>query len=302
MSAGQIIETAKQANAEQLGQSKAGTFFAAEVNNAIKIPDVLTDVEKQQVIRELGYTPIFTNEKRRVTSDHPVLCALRETVRDEAFRLINGNSALPTLFVGCSGYELGNATLYGNPAYKFSIHGSEAKDMTRLVPQSLMQLKRKLKGKLNSSDKESLAKMVNLDRSKALIRFTSVSTLIGALQTSNFEQVPRVGYDIKPKVTRIVSFDSFYNMDKYEILSLFRDTGAVEGIFCGILPWELVFDNMPENDIYVYREFKRTPDNYATLSFRDGYCDGYIHKKKKLGNPFEKQSIRFYRTFFHFEH
>lgn len=280
MSAGQIIETAKQANAEQLGQSKAGTFFAAEVNNAIKIPDVLTDVEKQQVIRELGYTPIFTNEKRRVTSDHPVLCALRETVRDEAFRLINGNSALPTLFVGCSGYELGNATLYGNPAYKFSIHGSEAKDMTRLVPQSLMQLKRKLKGKLNSSDKESLAKMVNLDRSKALIRFTSVSTLIGALQTSNFEQVPRVGYDIKPKVTRIVSFDSFYNMDKYEILSLFRDTGAVEGIFCGILPWELVFDNMPENDIYVYREFKRTPDNYATLSFRDGYCDGYIHKKK----------------------
>jgi hypothetical protein len=209
------------------------------------------------------------------------LYALREVVRDELFDTLGRSSATETLFVGCTAYELSNKSLYDNPAYHFSLHGSEAKDMPRTVPAGLSKLVSKLKAKLNKADRAYLAQAIAQKPSSAVVRLKNVQQLISALHSGDFSSVPRVGFSILPKVSRLVAFDSSYNFSPTDYLSLFSDTGAFEMYCVAILPYELHFQDMPQNELYSYREFDRLGVTYSALSFRNGYSDGYVHEKAR---------------------
>lgn len=293
MSAGQIIETAKQASAEQLGQSRAGTQFASEVENSVKISTILTPNEAAQLSRELGFTPIFQNTKK-VVHDHRVIYSLREVVREELFQSLASSSATETLFVGCSAFELSNKTLYDNPAYKFSLHGSEAKDVSRIVPSALASLSRKLKSKLNKADRALLAQAgadFAAEGSPLVARFRNVKSLISALHSGDFSAVPRVGFNIFPEVSRIVSLDSSYNFSAVDYINLFVRTGAHEMLCVSILPYELVFEDCPPNELYSYREFEKGGKVYSAIAFRNGYSDGYVHEKNNWATLLREKTI-----------
>jgi len=288
--AGDIICAAKNSMSEQLASAMAGKQFTSEVNGSVKVQAICEPEEQMSINKILGYTPIYEMD-HRVTHDHTVMYVLRQICRDEMHKIINIAPETTTLFIGCSSYELLNPTLFDNPANYFSFSQTEAKDPSRAIPPATKTLLRRLKSRLTKAEKAALLDTVTKDPSKKVIRVKGLQSLLKAVQSGDYTNVPRVGENIRPPVSRIVAFDTTYNWSKKDYIEAFEQTGANEMIVMMMIPDELIFPEIPENEIYSIRHFKKVltmkkrvewedidDETYTCLGFRYGYSDGYAHK------------------------
>jgi len=288
--AGDIICAAKNSMSEQLASSMAGKQFTSEVNGSIKVQAICEPEEQMSINKILGYTPIYQMD-HRVTHDHTVMYVLRQICRDEMHKIISIAPEITTLFIGCSSYELLNPTLFDNAANYFSFSQFEAKDPSRMIPAATKTLLKRLKSRLTRAEKIALSDTVEKDPSKKVMRIKSLQSLLEAVQSGDYTNVPRLGENIRPLVSRIVAFDSTYNWGKKDYIEAFEETGANEMIVMMMIPDELIFPEIPENEIYSIRHFKTVltmkkrvewedidDDTYTCLGFRYGYSDGYAHK------------------------
>ena len=83
-----------------------------------------------------------------------------------------------------------------------------------------------------------------------------MDSVIEAISINDYSNVPRIGFDTTPPVTRIVAFDSAYNMSENDYCELFDKTGASYMYVLGMYPDELVFPELPENNLYKFRIYK----------------------------------------------
>lgn len=300
-SAGEMIAIGKNAMVEQLASAWAGKFFSNEVNNSITVDTIMTQNEQTQLIKILGYAPIFSN-RQTVLHEHRVAYALRQIEREQLHNALALSDSITTLFIGCSAYEISNVTLYDNQAYYFSVHGSEAKDVSRISPAVIKKLITKIKSKITVDEKRVLAGLLDKEPSRRVLRIDGLQKLLAALHSGDYRDVPRVGIDIFPKVSRIASFDSNYNWESEDYVKAFVETGANEMFCLMLLPEELLFPHMPENELYAVRHYRGKgdriiefgeidDDSWSAISFRHGYSDGYVHKHKAWTTLYREKYI-----------
>ena len=151
-SAAEIVEAAKLAAGDQIALPHATALFTAELNSTVTVSINLEPHDKAILEESIGFTPYY-KPTRDVKSDHKIMACMREIARNALIKDLMSTKEITTLFVGVGSFEIGNSSLYDNPANFFSIHGDEPKDTVRIVPTRMLKLMQDLKKKCSPSEK-----------------------------------------------------------------------------------------------------------------------------------------------------
>jgi len=242
-------------------------------NAAAKLRVSLTRKDQTILFKHLGY-PVVQDPKFHTSSDHAILVALRQLVRDEyydTFRIKELRAQ--TLVVGAAARELFDYRF--KPNFHFHFHCSEGADSRRIFSaifeQFLADLEERAAGRL-----EPLLPGKKPIRNKHTVKmihdsFSSVLSDYADLHEMHdqFTVKLRNGY------TTLLLEDSAYNLDAYGWVELFRKTGAANAYGYMLLPLELKFSDYIDNDLY---RIKREPLGQVSLVYAHGTSNGYIHR------------------------
>lgn len=79
---------------------------------------------------------------------------------------------------------------------------------------------------------------------------------------------------LKPiEANTLIFEDLFYNFTPEMYVDIFEQTNAKLAYGYGVLPLELIFPDMPDNNLYLTENY----DGKTTLVFRNGFCNGHAH-------------------------
>nr|UNY47209.1 MAG: ORF1 [Benyviridae sp.] len=273
-----VIDTAICASATTLGAAEAANYFRETLKSSYKVYVNLKPNQQAQ-LRNLCRFPIVFSGGKTVTNDHPLLVALRDLCREVYERdfKISATSER-TLVVGAAMREI---TKYNNnPNIHYYVYGGENKDYDRIVRPALSAIVAKLRVKALKTDRR-----VFLGRSGAektafrpcLKRYYTMEKLFK--DYVELAELPSTIHTSPVTANTLLFEDSIYNFDSEMIAEIFQATKANIAYGYAMLPMELIFPDLPENDIYVYTRTGST----ASMTFCGGYCNGYEHNHHSWG-------------------
>lgn len=271
-----ILDTALAANATTLGAAEAGKIFRQQLSSAIRVNVNLLPGQKAILQKAVSFPLVFTGGKT-ITNDHPLLVACRDVARDtfEAeFHIAETNER--TLIVGSSAREIRKYN--ANPHIHFHIYGKENKDYDRIIRPALNDIAKLLKKKASKTNFLVFKPPENHpDTSKmrpVVKRYWKMEEVLKDYVT--LHKMPDNIHTKLVEANTLVFEDSFYNFTEVDFIDLFDKTKAQMAYGYGMLPYELLFKDMPENPMYVVRQ----QGDRTTLIFRNGFCNGYSHETK----------------------
>lgn len=271
-----IIDSAINANVTTVAINEATKIFRAAVKCSIKVTENLSIKQRQLLIATTDLPLVFTPSKRNL-SDHAIIAALRCIIREayeQCFKI--KHTTMSTLMVGATGRELG--MYWENPNIHYYFYGKEAKDYVRIVRPIIDDIVNRLKIKTNLGTKQH-------------VKLKTYNTLSGLLQDAS--TLTGTYCSLTPtKANQLVFEDTIYNFNKESLIDLFDKTEASVGFGYALMPYELIFSDMPQNLLYHYYEHDECCTTMATLTWRHGCSNGYTHKKSNwstlLLNPIIK--------------
>lgn len=266
-----VLDTALAANATNLAAAEAGIIFRKNLSSAIKIGVNLTPGQMSHLKKIINFPIVFTGGKT-VTNDHPLLVAVRDIVRESYARDFKIQEAAErVLIVGAAAREI--AMYSHNPHIHYYVYGKESKDYDRIVRPALQEIGRKLKQKAGKNNKLvfKIPGPGELNLRPCVKRYNDFQQIFKDYMELNL--LPSTIHVDKIKCNTLAFEDSFYNFKPIDYLNLFEETGAEIAFGYGLLPLELLFEDMPENPIYSLTS--RSGISY--LTFRQGFANGYAH-------------------------
>jgi len=268
-----VLDTALAANATSLGAPEAASIFKQQLKSAVKVSVNLLPGQKAAIQKMVDYPLVFVGGKT-VTNDHPVLVACRDITRnifEQDFQILNTSER--TLIVGASAREIRQYN--SNPHIHYYVHGRESKDYDRIIRPALQDLCKLLKKKASKTNfTVFLPPEEHPESTKArpvVKRYWKMEEVLRDYQTSH--RLPETIHLEYVEANTLVFEDSFYNFSADDYVKIFLETGAQIAYGYGLLPWELLFPDMPSNHMYTVRQ----EGSKTTLVFRQGFCNGYSH-------------------------
>lgn len=268
-----VIDTATTANAVALGFGPATELFRECIRNNIKITTNLKKAQQECVKRLIPFSVTFTNT-HTITSDHPMIAALRETARivyEKTFKV--SHLSQRGLVIGSSDREI---SMYSENAHiHHYIYAGENKDLDKIVRPALDKISLKLKSKANKSNNKVFRENELVEdctkQRPAVKRYNDLRQII-----TDYTLLHKLPGNIHTEVvdaTILLFEDSIYNYTKETLTHLFQQSGAYMGYGYAMLPMELIFDNLPKNKLY---NFEKDGDQ-AFVTFPSGVSNGYRH-------------------------
>lgn len=308
--AADMIATSMSANVDTMASAQAGKQFNAQVKSSLKNPINMTTEEQAQLRRVLKMDVIHENTIQ-MTNEHRVIGACRMMARDKMSKYLDIAPNATTLFVGATSYELSQPHWYANFANKFSVHGSEVKDVARIMPGEVKNLIQKIKKNMTPADRQQLGREIMENPSNRVLKVKGLQKLLEAIRISDWTPLmghdERIGMNIWPKASRLMAFDSAYNWSEEDYFDAFDRTDAVEMYSMLLLPEELVFTDVPENDLYTLCHWKHNKLNGGTISMTEpdddtwtsiemrgavgSHSSQYIHKWVNWALPMKHQIL-----------
>lgn len=287
-----FLDAAASANATTMASGDASKIFREALAHSIKVRIQLKADDRSYLTRTTSFPLVFTGEKV-VTTDHPLLSAMREIARESYESLFQISKLTQrTLVVGAAAREI---RMYNTNSFiHYYVYGKENKDYDRIVRPALSDIAQELRKKALKTDRSVfLHKPEDIDfktvRPVVKRYFTMHKIFADYMST----QALPATIHLEPIESDVLLFeDSIYNFGVDELCDLFKETGANIAYGYALLPMDLIFDEMPDNRIYQfstffdYRVVKQdvkdlTPLKFASLTFRQGYSNGYIHEYEK---------------------
>lgn len=308
--AADMIATAMSANVDTMASAQAGKQFNAQVKSSLKNPINMTTDEQAQLRRVLKMDVIHENTIQ-MTNEHRVIGACRMMARDKMSKYLNITPNQTTLFVGATSYELSQPNWYANFANHFSIHGSEVKDVSRIVPGQVKELIQRIKKNMTPADRQQLREEITEKPSNRVLKIRGLQKLLEAIRISDWTPLTkhdeRIGMNIWPKVDRLIAFDSAYNWSEEDYFEAFDKTDATEMYSMLLLPEELIFTDVPENELYSLIHWKHNKitgsttsvtkpdeDSWTSIEMRGAvgsHSGQYIHKWENWALPMRHQIL-----------
>lgn len=255
-----VIQSAYSVNAVAMGTSAASKKFEDEKRCTPTVTFNLTKQQEATLMKEVDCKIQFT-PTRMSTSDHPLLASCRELARqsyEHQFRV--RGTQLNTLVVGAAWREV---SMYsGNNNFSFYFALKDAKDVSRVNVNALEYVKGQVTQGLAKA-KAGLTKRArkSVEGSRLRMRAEGIQGLLkaakeeGKIDSRFYIELPehdpdsgRNGFD------QLVCEDVGYNFSGNDWLDLFEKTNAERAVGYMFLPYELIFDNMAPNNMYMYRE------------------------------------------------
>lgn len=268
-----MLDTALAANATTLGAPEAAKIFRQQLNSSIKVAVNLLPGQKALLQKTVNYPLVFVGGKT-VTNDHPVLVACRDIARhiyQTDFQI--DFTSERTLVIGASAREI---RMYNaNPNIHYYVYGRENKDYDRIVRPALQDIVKMLKTKASKTNFTVFLPSPNhLDATKmrpVVKRYWRMQEIFQDYVTVH--KLPDTIHLDLIEASTLVFEDSFYNFTPEMYVDVFKRTGARIAYGYGLLPMELLFPKMPENQLYTIT----TRGEKTTLVFRQGFGNGYVH-------------------------
>lgn len=275
MDSQQVTQIALAANASSIGLAKANEFFKNSLAAALTVTVSLRACDSDYVKKTTTF-PVSFSPKKVVTNDHSALVAVRELTREayeKAYSINHTN--LSTLCIGATSREIRKYN--SNPAIRYFVAGEEAKDINRFITVVQNDIIKICQTKMNKSNK--LIHPGVKSESSVCMRLKGIRDVV-TLYDKIGSQSGRI-YLTPVKSDLLLFEDSFYNYDEMDYCKIFHQTGAKVAYGYGMLPFELIFPDMPPNSIYHLRRHTVDGKDRATLTYQGGYCNGYTHEHNK---------------------
>jgi len=246
--AAQALQNSLSLNGPMLALPDATSFYRKSVEASIKI-NINLNPKAEADLRRMCDFP-FSIEPAKdapIVGDHMVLDAARMAVREVFARMVRvKESMMPTLIVGSTMREV--TSYESNPMVMYHFHASEAKDTSRIIVAALNKIGRELKAK--SAKQERKLRAERKTPVGTLRRAMNLKAMLDTINDLEPDLPPR--FVLNPvRATRLIFEDSIYNLKAKDIYDWFKNTGAIAAYGYALLPFELVFDDMPENPYYV---------------------------------------------------
>lgn len=287
-----MLDAAAAANATTMASGEVSKIFRESFNNSIKCRIQLKADDRSYLARTTTFPLVFTAEKC-VTSDHALLASMREIARDAYAQMF----AIPkltqrTLVVGAAAREI---RLYNaNPAIHYYVYGKENKDYDRIILPALGDIANELKKKAKKNDTTVfLPPKDSVDTTSmrpVVKRYLSMRAVLD--DYVNEHKLP-ANIHLEPVESSVLLFeDSIYNFGAAELCDIFSKTKANIAYGYCLLPFELLFQDIPKNRIYWFNTYYDSPAvkhtlqdvfgvKMASLTFRQGCSNGYVHEYEK---------------------
>lgn len=262
------IDTAFQVSKHILGAGEAGEFYRSSLAGSLVVTTSLTKHQRAELEKHVK-VPLLYKPTGPNTSDHPEMVALREIVRQAYEKLFHvSRTTVKTLIVGAAFREV---KMYdSNNAIEFYFGHSQTKDYDRIVKTALEAIGKELASKISKKDRRIVADVSGMN--PRLRRYNNLTSILNDYITLG-KKPPK--YHTEPIPAEVLVFeDSIYEFDAHMILDLFDKTGANSAVGYALLPFELVFKDMPRNRLYYLVEDGDTTE----VRYTNGYSNGYSHK------------------------
>lgn len=280
-----VIDTAISTNSSRFGEAKAGQMFDNAFKNSIQVTTALTRSQRATVERMVQHPLIFTNQVATVT-DHSELRACREIARTVFDRLYGvRNTKRPTLCVGAGRFE---SMYLNNPAIDHYYHMSEGKDYERVTGWILDEIAKAIcsKAKTHSRLRKKKGEAHERLEIKTLDNVLKVYKKEGAIASNFYTSLPKEKYEA------LVFHDSHYNFSSEDWYNIFRATDAKVAYCNSLLPLDLVYPDMPPNDLYTL-SFNAVTGNASFYYGVGGHSNGYTHTRDTWALPLDRPVLNF---------
>jgi len=271
MDAQRIIDTAASATATVLGAGEAGTAYRDSLKTSINVDTYLSKGQR----KEFEYwcdLPVLFRTKKVNGSDHPVLAALREVLRTLYARQAKVcERQTKTLVVGTGHREI---SMYNaNPlVYYYSPGGGcEAKDYARIVEPALNKIMENIRRRTKQTN-DKVFRVPGKTNPALEKRYNDVVSVMNDYQRLG-KLPPRFLTKLEYGFETLVMEDSFYNLSEPDWIDLFERTGANICYLYGLLPLEMLYPDLPGNNLYRLR----IHGGKYIFTYNYGHCNGYSH-------------------------
>lgn len=270
-----IIDTAIAANVTNIAVNEATSQFRSAHSNSIVVKENLSKKQKQ-ILEKLTDIPLIFESGKSPMTDHLIIAACRNIIRigyEKKFHI--KHTLIKSLVIGASAREI--RSYWENPYICYHIHGQEAKDATRFVLPSLEVITEKINNKLK---KNQLPDQYGISPYN---HYWDIKSLCSDLSFINNRVIST---DLQC-AEQLILEDSMYNFGPQDYIDLFEKTQAKVAYGYGLLPYELLFDDMPQNELYSFCKVRKDYidengvwkwDDYGMLNWRHGNSNGYMHK------------------------
>ena len=282
-----ILDAATAASVTTLGAGHASELFKSAYNGSAKCRINLKQSDKDYLARTTSFSIVFTREIT-VTHDHSLTCAMRALIRECHRDCFDASlTTLTTLVVGAASREI--KAYNANPNVKYWVHGSESKDFERVVKGAYESICTALKKKVRRTDRKVFLAAQDPVIPNAVKTYVKAKQIFADYCKANV--IPPCIFK-KPQQAHVLVFeDTIYNYDGPALIDLFTTTGALIAFGYALLPNELAFPEMPTNDQYHFRRHMVDHVEHATLTFRNGYSNGYTHRYEAWATLFRSPVI-----------
>lgn len=296
-----VLDASKAANASTLATGQVSQTFNVAFKNSFKVRTEMDNDSLRYLQRHTQFSFAYTPEDT-CTSDHCLAFAQRELTRDvfeSSFHISTTKNRV--LIVGAGGREIRKYN--ANPNIHYYLADCENKDYERIWKPALESILSELKAKASKRDPRIFLQQPSKVDVKT-VRPVTKRYLSLAQVLDDWNQIKRWPATLHTDYIKseiCVLEDSFYNFGPKEYHNMFERTGCNVCYGYGLLPWELVFEDMPTNPVYNFRVHKNydlqnlsikklsesdiAPSEpgtkvdrnvYATLTWY-GYSGGYCH-------------------------
>lgn len=247
-----VIDTALTASATTIGAAEAANVFRDTLRSSLKVR-VNLKPNMQNQLRKMCHFPVVFTGGKTIANDHPMLVALRDLCRDiyEQEFHINGTTER-TLVVSSGMREIRNYNANNNIHYY--IHGKENKDYDRIIRPALRDIIASLKQKVKKTDRRVYC--YPKDNEKAVQARPCVKRYWRMEEIfKDYVELNRLPSTIHTEIVQcntLLFENSIYNFNKDQLCEIFEKSGAAIAYGYAMLPMELLFPDLPENDIYTF--------------------------------------------------
>nr|AMQ23297.1 RNA-dependent RNA polymerase [Mangifera indica latent virus] len=260
ITAAQMINVAKSAEAAQIALSAAQKSFVDEMATSLVIKLSLNEAQQNIVRRELEFMPLFEPSKK-APQDHAVLAALREAMRWVYESMVNPTTTRKkTLVVGAAMREV--KAYNANSAVHYYFANKDSKDINRIA---LAMLEEVLKTKYKNL-KADERKVINSLKDKGLIagKYNENTGMVQVLSGMELQQVLDTAKLLsKGKIKSAVSA----TVSLHEMVRLVAEENKIPGHFKFEVANAKVTGN--PDDVYTQLLFEDVGYNFAEDDWLD---------------------------------
>lgn len=291
------VNNAYSVNAVAMATGLASRRFDLERVCTPTVTLNLTPAQQAALVKEVDCKIQFLPSQLN-TTDHPLLAACRELIRQDYDHHFNvRQSKLKTLVVGAAWREV--RMYQSKPDFSFYFALKEAKDVSRVNINALDYAKTEILKGLAEAEKRLTKKAKNKKSERLRESVEGISNLLmaakekGSIPGNFYTEVPV--YDSttgKNNFEQLLCEDVGYNFSESDWLSLFSKTNAEQAIGYLFMPLDLYFDDMAPNNIYMYRErdvldtaidgAEATIADYALAATKATIRSGFIPEAARL--------------------